>query len=1398
MEPIAGGFDQDEAIANAVSVRVTRPGLDFIGDNAVSVATNLLGGTGGAFAPVDGKLTFNIPAATQALGMNLCPKGPDANANPPTCAAQIGIGEATLRVDGVAPNAIRVAGTVPLVVANLPIFTEGSDFHVGVGQGSCEFGPNKSAPKVTPKTVALEIVIPVIAETTAARKGYTKLDLDNMTLRTSTTANDVHVCLQGCYYAPNREAPAVCSDMELEWSARAPTACCDGIKEIYGAFLADLLANGLKDVIKPLIGKALCASDPCPTGSTAETAEDGTSTCYYDGVTPKACVPKALGVEGNLDLGSLIAKFAPGNAATFDVLAAVGGDLGATGTVPAGNNGAINPRAGTPNGVTIGSLAGLAIPKNKGLPEDIGTCIPDDVANPVPKDIPLPDELTHDTLANWQGEGEGPHVGVAISSRFLKYAVTNLYKQCVLSLGVTTDTLPAINSGILSLLLPSLGKLTQEHKAASIAIVTRPSSAPELVFGNGTNVDTDPHVALTLKAFSLDFYVWSADRYVRAFTWTADVVIPANLETGRSDTNPTGGLLPIIGKFRIENSTVSDAKLLFEDPKKVAEGLATTLPAIVEPMLGKIPPIDVNAMLKSLGVAIDLPKGGIRTLTKRTDKGTDTYLGVFASLSVPERTPVMATEATLVGKTVDPSVMTLETLDAARMPSLKTRFESPGAKADDIEYAYWIDEGTRSSWSSDPEVVIRSPYLFFQGKHTLNVVARKRGRTLSEDTTPAQVPFIIDTQAPSVTVTEHGARIAVDAWDFVSKEEDLVVRYRITSKTSAGAWTDWMPLAEATSIRASQSYSRIEVEVRDEEGNVGTADQPLVRGVDSSHGCACSTPGGADGAGRGGDAAMFLGGLVVVGGFLARRRRGLRAPRAAAAGVALFGASGLVQGCAEGVEHRAADDDGDETPQGGDACSESTDPLPVGLIGAYTSVAKAKDGALWVAGYNDSSVFDGSNALYGDLVVGKYDAASKKVAWETVDGLPPPRTDGSCAPYDPSGWRKGESDPGDNVGLWTSIQVGAAGTPVVSYFDQTNGALKFAAHDGDTWTAHTVAQAKDGKGDAGRYSKLVLVDGKPNIAFLWLEPGDGGRTRSRVVLARGKSATPKANGDWQLEDVYVDEDGPCRASFCGKGQICAPTVANQCLAEAKGCEDCAGADQACAMVGEAATCVTKASNTPATARPRAWGTDLSLASGPDGLAVVAFDLLRGDLVGVSNKGGKWGAPVVLDGPTRAKAENKTVVPIDSGVGTSLTIAANGDWHVTYARGFIESLAYLHIPGGLGGQGALPAPAIVDAGMRLDGKPFADGKHRVGDDSSISLGADGALSIVYQDATVGALRLAARAKGADAWAVRALEQPGKFAGFFPTRVDDAVVNWWRESDGATKTMAGDVALVTLSN
>ena len=70
------------------------------------------------------------------------------------------------------------------------------------------------------------------------------------------------------------------------------------------------------------------------------------------------------------------------------------------------------------------------------------------------------------------------------------------------------------------------------------------------------------------------------------------------------------------------------------------------------------------------------------------------------------------------------------------------------------------------------------------------------------------------------------------------------------------------------------------------------------------------------------------------------------------------------------------------------------------------------------------------------------------------------------------------------------------------------------------------------------------------------------------------------------------------------------------------------------------------------------------------------------------------------------------------------------------NGLDETLRYLTVTGGKPGKSE-----IIDDGSTVDGKPFADGKHVVGDDSAIHAEGD-VITVYYQDATVGTLRRAA--------------------------------------------------------
>ena len=75
--------------------------------------------------------------------------------------------------------------------------------------------------------------------------------------------------------------------------------------------------------------------------------------------------------------------------------------------------------------------------------------------------------------------------------------------------------------------------------------------------------------------------------------------------------------------------------------------------------------------------------------------------------------------------------------------------------------------------------------------------------------------------------------------------------------------------------------------------------------------------------------------------------------------------------------------------------------------------------------------------------------------------------------------------------------------PMVAYYDATNKQLKFASFDGNNWNTHVVS-TKAGA-DQGRYVKMILVNNNPVVAFLGEEAGNGGFTRSRVIVGRASS-----------------------------------------------------------------------------------------------------------------------------------------------------------------------------------------------------------------------------------------------------------------------------------------------------
>ena len=1343
--PLPGGFINEERVENAAAVRITQSGFDFLEDNVGTLAGTLLGD-----GVNQGIVTFPIPESQGAfdnpipllpdIDYTICPGGPDANGNPPKCVAEIDLGNADLSIQPTGPHNLVISGVVPLRLQDLPFDSDLGGMTVVLnGNDSCP-GENQTFKGVN---VTIGLSIETDLDPTHARQGYSRIRVTQVDVSEGDIEDGIKLNCEGFLGT---------------------------IADLLKGVLIGQLLGGLTGTLTTAIEDQLCqaanpdVSPPCPTGT-----NDVNGTCRYGTDGNAECVSMVLGTDGRANLSGLLQGISPGTKGGMDFLLAAGGesvrDDGSGQTW-----GDLNPIG---NGATLGMMGGVE-------PNPISGCVPlSDLARPT--GLKIPNELIDDSLVTgWPAAVPGPHLGLGISESFFNYALAGMYNSGLLCIGLSTETVDLLNSGTLGLLAQSLRDLGIQQESQPIAIVLKPKNPPHVTFGNGTNLTDDPNILLELPEAGFDFYVFSSDRYVRFMTATFDISAPVNL------TVTPEGLVPVLDELGITNGVVSNTELLKEDPAVIAAALQGLLASQIGGLLGGgLPTLDLNGALEGLGLRMIIPEtvegqgsAGLRKL----DKDGERFLGIFGALEVaPAMQMSMVTSAEVVEVEIDQAGLRGESMTPSNAPKITVLAEVMDDHGQTIEHQVRVDGGVWKPWTRNRYIHITGNELRLEGRHEIEVRSRMAGQAYSVDVEPVLLEVLIDTVAPNTKVVEsEDGTITLNPVDLVSDDE-LLVRYRFDE----GTWSNWIKKGDLAAIEAPEFAEQIEIESKDEAGNLGTAQHALIRGLPGADGggCGCEVPGQSSRI----PGTLLFAGVGAALALLRRRASKKAAPKAKAtptrrptsnttkralasrtllASIGLFGFGSSFGGCS------CDDDPTDSTDPTNTPCiAPDCKTLEPSIIGNYTGAALDSKGTLWVSGYNEA-FYESAFSTWGDLAVGKYEDG--KVAWETVDGVPTEPTP-DPKKYNVNGFRGGQTAAGDDVGIWTSLAIDpASDQPAVAYFDRTNTALKFAIFNGSAWEVEVVDDAADA--DTGRYAKLVYSGNTATIAYQSIESAASGKIVSKVKLA-----TRTGNG-FTLEDIYENAETPCRFGFCTGGSVCVVDEGT-CSASAAGCAACA-ADESCVDVGGSPQCRAVFSAPRIEPYPVATGLYVSsVADAGGGVAISFYDRIAGT-VNLARRGDSTWDVTTIDGGL------VNGVYSDVGIGNSLFVDSQGAFYLAYVDGYAETLKFAS-----DASGGLEIETIDD-GLGVNGVPHPDGQHIIGDDANVMV-SGGTVQVTYQDSSSGDLRLAAR-NGANDWDVKVIET-GAFGGFFSKQLSDGrIVSWGRriEQDETLGARGyGDVTVTT---
>jgi len=1223
-----GAFPDKAVVPGGAQVRLTDTGFVFIADNLQPILAEVL--PDGLGTCIAGSSSEGPLGGEYSFCQEQCDDGTEG------CQVSLEIGGAA--IVATPPNALAVEVTI-------------DDFEFVIDAVVKPFGLNFVDCDITVSSPSFPVTVPITLqiEEPSRHLGFTigepELDMANL-------------------------------DLDLNG-----TLTCDIINLILTPeFIEDALfgaINGpVKDTVQALVEAELCM--PC--------GEEGVcppETICGDGDFCRRldeggrCVGKQLGLEGELDLASLMQGFVRGEPSPLRYLVLPGEFAHVEG-----------------GGVTLGTLTGAHM--------DPSRCVPR--RHPPP---PTPVPVATDLRGNLDPDGDPYHAGIGVHENLLARALWAAFDGGALCLQVDSSVTEYLSTATLGALLRSLGELS-EGKARNVIIAISPQKEPEVTLGAGTVMpDPDepgrfiidePLLTLIIRELGLHFYAFLDGRYVRVFTINADLHVPLAIAAVPE------GLLPVLGDLgdAIVGVEIANNEFLSDDPSTLA-ALIPTLLGLLGPMLGDslLSPI---ALPSFMGFSLQVQKAaGIED---------DTMLGVFASLELapaPEggaEKPKLAAETRArLDSVLPPRAESHEAVrrssDAWPRASLDVSGSGLGsAGADQLEYQIRVDGGSWGLFHRAPAARLRvvHPYLAFPGPHTVEVRGRLPGHVASLDRSPASVR--VDTaKAPPAALPEGGCATAGPGGRGLLGGLALLL-------AGLMVWRRRRYLAPALVVPLIALALG---------GCSGCDDERALGGSQSD-------------VGNAGDAGDGECGEPCPEGFACQAGRCVEDEQAPCPGGCPDG-SRCCEAQAECVEVAQADCSRHECEAGFEpevldpgaydpdmcewtrvqcACKELP-PLALGSVGRYLGVDRRPGGGLAFSAYN---------ATYGDLMLAWTDTVRlpTEAEWLFVDGLP---AEGEIAGA-PSGPRGGVRRKGPEVGRWTSLAVAADGTLHVVYRDEANKALRYVRGVPKAEGAgyELLISTLDDTADAGTYARLTLgSDGIPAVAYrVRTRTEEDAFSGLRVAWAQGSS--PAGPDDWTRHDVEVVSLGfPCGGE-CGLAEKCI-VEENLCARSTGGCEGGCGDDESCF---DAVCKKIWVPPTGPTDFPEGMAVGIAARRDPnDRLCVAYHDHGAGVLrfVRVTAEGAE-AEPTTIAGP--GPEEEK---PHHLGEYPSLWIDSNGAEHLAYMDTDAGQLVHLQLLEG--------TREPIDDGLRRSQSGRVS-ENWIGADARVVRDRAGRLLVYYQDQT----------------------------------------------------------------